>query len=104
MVTMVGGLPECFGQQIAPGVTVASLVVPDTLRIDPSAPAGFPNGRYLADPVIDVTLGVIFLKMGAVCGDSTCSPATLLTPPLNPPANDVAFDTNFPYLAAPHQP
>ncbi len=104
MTTMVNGLPECLGQEIATGVTVASLVLPDTLRIDPSAAAGFPNGRMLADQVIDVTLAIIFLKMGATCDGGLCTPATLASPPLNPAANDVAFDTNFPYLAVPHQP
>lgn len=104
MVETVNGLPECFGQEVAPGVTVASLVLPDTLRIDPKAPAGFPNGRTLVDPVIDVTLAVILLKLGATCGDGNCGAATLADPPLNPPANDRAFDANFPYLASPHQP
>lgn len=104
METTVNGLPECFGQEVAPGVPVASLVLPDTLRIDPKGAAGFPNGRRLVDPVIDVTLGVILLKLGASCGGGTCGAATLVDPPLNPPANDVAFDDAFPYLAAPHQP
>lgn len=104
MEETVNGLPECFGQEIAPGVTVASLAVPDTLHINPANQAGFPNGRMLADPVIDVTLGVLFLEMGASCGAGTCSPTTLASPPLNPPANDLAFDMAFPYLAAPHQP
>jgi hypothetical protein len=104
MVETVNGLPECFGQEIAPGVSVASLAVPDTLHINPANQAGFPNGRMLTDPVIDVTLGVLFLEMGASCGAAACSPTTLASPPLNPPANDVAFDTAFPYLAVPHQP
>lgn len=82
--------------QVIPGTTttVASLVVPDTLTIDLSAPSGFPNGRRLTDPVIDVTLAVIFLKL------SVHSPATLANVPLNPAANDVPFRTAFPYLAA----
>lgn len=104
MVDQVNGLPECLGQEIATGFKVADLVLPDTLLINPASAAGFPNGRQLADQVIDVTLAVIFLKMGATCGGGTCSPVTLASPPLNPAANDVAFDTNFPYLAAPHQP
>ena len=96
-------LPECVGQNVAAGVPVVSLVVPDTLSIDPSAPAGFPNGRGLADPVIDVTLSVILLELtSGVCGDGACSPVTLVG--LNPPANDVDFLAEFPYLAPPATP
>ncbi|MEZ4652383.1 MAG: DUF4331 family protein [Candidatus Eisenbacteria bacterium] len=70
--------------------------MPDVLRIDPSQPAGFPNGRGLADPVIDVTLAVVLLDL------SVHGAGTLAGLPLNPPANDVAFASAFPYLAAPH--
>ena len=82
--------------------TVASLVIPDTLQVNPAAPAGFPNGRKLDDQVIDITLAAIFLRMGASCGTGTCTAATLASAPLNPPANDATFSTTFPYLAAPH--
>ena len=96
-------LPACVGQNVAAGVPVVSLVVPDTLSIDQSAPAGFPNGRGLADPVIDVTLSVILLELtSGVCGDGACSPVTLVG--LNHPANDVDFLAEFPYLAPPATP
>ena len=50
----------------------------------------------LQDPVIDVTLAVILL-------DLTVHPAdTLSGVPLNPPANDVPFGSDFPYLAPAH--
>lgn len=99
------GLPECATQEVvAGGPTVASLVIPDTLQIDPGTPAGFPNGRQLTDPVIDVTLAIILLQMGGGCPNaaSPCTPTTFADVPVNPAANDVAFDTAFPYLAAPH--
>ena len=86
---------SCLQQEVAPGVTVADLVIPDTLTLDLSAASGFPNGRKLADPVIDVTLAVIFLDLMAH------APGTLASLPLNPPANDVAFRDNFPFLAPP---
>lgn len=85
-------------QQVIPGtggVTVAGAVVPDTLTLNLAAASGFPNGRKLADPVIDVTLAVIFLdltKNGA---------GTLAGLPLNPPANDLSFPASFPFLAGP---
>lgn len=86
----------CLDQMIpGTGVTVAQAVVPDTLTLDLSAASGFPNGRRLPDPVIDVTLAVIFLDL------SVNGPGTLAGLPLNPPANDVAFRNTFPYLAPP---
>lgn len=108
MTEMVSGLPECLGQEVAPGVTVASLVLPDTLHIDPSGAPGFPNGRALADPVIDVTLAVILLELGSgTCGGAPCSAVTLAGLPLNPAQNDVAggdFLDAFPYLQPAHTP
>jgi hypothetical protein len=74
------------------------LVIPDTLKIDLSAEAGFPNGRRLADPVIDVTLAVVLLDL-TVMGQT---PTTLAELPLNPPTNDVEFLAEFPYLAPPN--
>lgn len=85
--------PDACVEQAAP------LVVPDTLKIDPSAAAGFPNGRKLEDPVIDVTLAVVLLDLSVDGQD----PTTLAGVPVNPPANDVAFSDAFPYLAAPHE-
>ena len=97
------GLPDCVGQEVLPGgPTVAGLVLPDTIKIDPAGAAGFPNGRLLPDPVIDVTLAVILLDM------SVHGPGVLAGLPLNPATNDVgvegAFLTSFPYLHPPHTP
>lgn len=86
----------CLNQAIpGTGFTVAQAVVPDTLTINLAAASGFPNGRRLPDPVIDVTLAVIFLDL------TKNAPDTLAKLPLNPPANDVAFRADFPYLAPP---
>lgn len=106
MITMTGGLPSCLGQEYAAGHTVASLIVPhDTLTLDPTQPAGFPNGRRLEDPVIDVTLGVLLLNIaGGQCGtpSANCSALTLASLPLNPAHNDVMNLTTFPYIAPIH--
>ena len=85
----------CLDQEIpgTGGITVAGAVIPDTLTVDYTAASGFPNGRALADPVIDVTLAIIFLDL------STNGPATLAGLPLNPPENDLDFRDNFPFLA-----
>ena len=48
------------------GTTVAGAVIPDTLTLNLAAPSGFPNGRRLEDPVIDVTLAVIFLNLATI--------------------------------------
>jgi hypothetical protein len=85
---------RCLTQQAVPGRTVADLVVPDELKVDFSQPPGFPNGRLLTDPVVDLTLAALFL-------DLTKHPITALAAlPLNPPANDLPFRSTFPYLAA----
>jgi len=76
----------------------APLIVPDTLKIDTTATAGFPNGRLLTDPVMDITLAVVLLDLGQ--HGQTVS--TLASLPLNPPANDEPFLATFPYLASPH--
>jgi hypothetical protein len=76
----------------------APLVIPDTLKIDVSQPAGFPNGRRLQDPVVDITLAVVLLDL-TVPGQTAASLASL---PLNPPENDKPFLTDFPYVAEPH--
>lgn len=83
--------------QIIPGTssTVASLIIPDTMTLDLTKPAGFPNGRRLQDPVIDVTLAVIFLDL------DVHAPDILAKLPLNPPANDRPFRATFPYLGLP---
>jgi len=103
--TVTGGAAsQCVTQTVgAGGPTVLSLVIPDTLQINPDGTAGFPNGRKLADPVIDVTLAVILLDLSSTtgCMGAACTPATLAGLPLNPPANDKAFSTTFPFVAAP---
>ena len=86
---------SCLQQEVAPGTTVADLIVPDTLTLSLAGASGFPNGRRLPDQVIDVTLAVIFLDLGVH------SPTTLAQLPLNPPSNDKAFRSGFPFLATP---
>jgi len=100
-------VPLCAAQEVAPGVPVVALIVPDTLRVDPSMPTGFPNGRDLDDPVIDVTLAVILLDLSSTdgCGGGACTPATLATLPLNPGANAAGeILTTFPYFGEPAAP
>ena len=86
----------CLNQTVpGTGTTVAGLVVPDTITVNLAAPSGFPNGRRLEDPVVDVTLAVLFLDL------DVHSPLTFFNVPVNPPANDRTFRADFPYLAPP---
>lgn len=88
------GLTPCMAMDCVN--QAAPLVVPDVIKIDVSMPSGFPNGRKLADPVIDVTLAVVLLDLKVHAVD------LFATLPLNPPKNDVDFLPDFPYLADPH--
>lgn len=76
----------------------APLIIPDTMSINTENPAGFPNGRMLADPVIAVTLAVALLEL---TGDPAPHTAVDLVGVVNPPANDLEFNTEFPFLADP---
>jgi hypothetical protein len=83
----------CFTQDVLPGRNLARLVIPDTLSIDLSQPATFPNGRTPADPVIDRTLAMVFLDLRKHSID------TFHNIPLNPKGNDKALPSAFPWLA-----
>jgi Domain of unknown function (DUF4331) len=74
-------------------------VVPDTIKLDVTMDAGFPNGRLLTDPVMDVTLALILLDLNTP-GQNVFS----LVGALNPTENDKTFGTSFPYVAEPHTP
>jgi hypothetical protein len=57
--------------------------------------AGFPNGRRLADDVIDIALQVME-------GAATNGPVQALAAGDGVNGNDVAFGDTFPYVALPH--
>jgi len=65
----------------------ADVLLPDTLTVKLGDVSGFLNGRRLADDVIDAEFGL--LTNGNVTSDGV-------------DANDRAFPSSFPYLAAPH--
>lgn len=65
---------------------LAALLLPDVLTVDLSKPVGYLNGRGLADDVIDISLQ-------AITGDKSIGDGVN--------ANDKAFSSSFPYLAAP---
>ncbi|HTG40794.1 MAG TPA: DUF4331 family protein, partial [Methylomirabilota bacterium] len=66
---------------------IANVLLPDTLRIKLGSTAGFLNGRKPADDVINAEFSLV--TNGALTSDGVN-------------ANDKAFLSAFPYLAAPH--
>ena len=86
------GLTPC--EPFACTLQTSLLIIPDSLLLDLTQPSGYPNGRTLTDPVVDLTLSIILLDL------SVHDPYILVG--LNPVANDVAFQPSFPYLAPPH--
>ena len=83
---VVDTLEIFYGAGSSTAQALADFLLPDMLTIDTSNPAGFPNGRGLADDVIDIELGLV--TNGAVTSDCV--------------ANDSAFSNTFPFLAAPN--
>ena len=65
---------------------LAGLLLPDILTVDLGKPVGYLNGRGLADDVIDISLQ-------AITGNTSIGDGVN--------ANDKAFSSAFPYLAAP---
>jgi hypothetical protein len=82
----------CLNQLVA-GRSVASLFVPDVITLDLAKPSGFPNGRRMQDPVIDLELAALFLDL------KTDPVDTLAKLPLNPSGNDKPLLSGFPFLA-----
>ena len=87
LLTLSGldGTPYSAGE--AQGI--AEFLLPDILTVDLSQPTAFPNGRALADDVIDPELGIV---TGGFFGGSAVLTSDCV-------ANDSAFTTTFPYLA-----
>jgi hypothetical protein len=85
--TVRASLLSLNGGNTAHADQVTALLMPDILTVDTASPAGFLNGRRLQDDVIDTALGAV--SNGAVTTDMVA-------------ANDVAFQTSFPYLSPPN--
>jgi hypothetical protein len=70
--------------------------------------AGFPNGRRLADDIVDIELRALACAYGAVGTVGPCDSATFNQFPNNAltdglDANELPFLSTFPYVAYPHQ-
>ena len=79
-----------YGLTGAQAERLADFVLPDVLPLGDLS--GFPNGRRLADDVIDVELGLIFGVFGPPVPQLQSDGVD---------ANDIAFMQTFPFLAPP---
>ena len=83
----VVGTLLALGNDQATADALADFLLPDVLTIDVAQPTAFPNGRALADDVIDTELNLI--TGGAVPSDCV--------------GNDSNFRTGFPYIGRPNR-
>jgi len=69
---------------------------------------GFPNGRRLADDVVDIevqaVLGILCQAGGPLAGPTPCRTGSVPDVGDGVRANDVPFQASFPYVADPHSP
>src|SRR5438132_259161 len=69
---------------------------------------GFPNGRRLADDVVDIevqaVLGILCQSGGPLAGPTPCRTGSVPDVGDGVRANDVPFQASFPYVADPHSP
>jgi hypothetical protein len=82
------------------------LAFPDVVRIDTTAPAGFPNGRSLDVPVIDVILAAVLIRAESVADllvFADLDPTSDEVHGLSQSPNDADFSASFPYLAPAHE-
>lgn len=101
----LSGVGDCVEQ-------VGPFVIPDTLNLTLGDPSPFPNGRRPEEAVVDIILAIFLLDVGVPPAFGGSEPITQLLdqdddgtpgPSLNPVANDVPFDDQFPYLAPAHE-
>ena len=85
-----------LSEQLRLNMSIAPAAKPNRLGVLGNDPAGFPNGRRLADDVVDVTLQVaegVLLPGHPKAAESLGDAVSL---------NDFPFRNAFPYVALPH--
>ncbi len=103
----VTGFVAAFGRSTSVQNTLASVLLPDELVVDTSKAASTSGwlswalasgygGRNLSDDVVDAACAAVF---GNLLDPNNTTPCLTTD---NVDANDVAFSTTFPYLAAAH--
>lgn len=87
-----------IGAEDVSGITsdaLTDVICPDVVTINFTQPLTFPNGRAPDDDVINRVLGLVLNRGNVLGGGGGVSDGV--------DANDSAFLTAFPYLAAPHK-
>ncbi len=82
------------------------LAFPDVLLLNTGETTGFPNGRTLEVPVIDVILAAVLIEAETIADllvFADLDPADDEVHGLSQSPNDVAFPGAFPYLAPAHE-
>ena len=77
-------------------MSIAPTATPNSLGVLAGDLAGFPNGRRLADDVLDIAIQAV--EGAAITGELVEGLATIDSVD----ANDLAFGDTFPYVALPH--
>ncbi len=95
-------------EMIRLNTTIAPSSNPNRLGVTGGDNAGFPNGRRLADDVVDIELRALECSYGVVGTVGPCDAATYNKAPNNAltdglDTNDKPFLATFPYEAAPFQ-
>ncbi len=82
------------------------LAFPDVLLVNTTGPTGFPNGRTLDVPVIDVILAAVLIEAESIADllvFTDLDPTSDDVHGLSQSPNDVEFAAGFPYLGAAHE-
>jgi hypothetical protein len=87
------------GEMLRLNMTIAPATQPKRLGVLAGDVAGFPNGRRLADDVVDIELRVV---AGVLVDGFNMAPNNQLGDGID--ANDRPFLPYFPYVAPPHNP
>ena len=87
------------GEMLRLNLTIPPASAPQRLGVLAGDVAGFPNGRRLADDVVDIELRVV---AGVLVDGFNIAPNNLLGDGID--VNDRPFLPSFPYLAPPHNP
>lgn len=95
-LTGLGLVPATVEKSLA---QAGPVLVPDTIKLDPTQPVGYPNGRNIEDPEVDRTLAAALLDLSAP-GQGL----TALDGALNPTNDGSQLKPRFPFMGDPIRP
>jgi hypothetical protein len=95
-LTALGLVPASVQTSLA---QAGPVLVPDTIKLDPTQPVSYPNGRNFEDAEVDRTLAAALLDLSAP-GQSL----TMLDGVLNPVNDGSKLTDDFPFMGPPNLP